>query len=112
HYLWPLLPFMLFFLLKGSPRWAISVLGVLYFWQGAFALSTTFRKQPEQQLPRETLAWISEHTPPHSCFLTPNGAVVSLYTGRPAYSLIKAHDAHDFHDQLAKLGVEYVLITP
>jgi len=112
HYLWPLLPFLLFFIVQGASRGMLWIMAALYLWQGMYALNAVFQKAATNQLPAKTLAWIATETPKDSYFLAPNASLITLYTGRCALALIRARNAEDFYGQLQHRGITHILVMP
>jgi hypothetical protein len=115
----PLLPFSLFFLVKGILRlperirsaapMALWLLVVWYAARTALGLS-----QMKTLCPRETFAWIENHTGPEERIASIAPATVFLYTGRQGLQgvdILSATPA-EFEQRLAGGKINYLLYLP
>lgn len=125
HYLWPLLPFVIFFgLVKAqsvvkrsilssyAATGVVAVLCLSYLHQDVFAVRSAWLPGFEERFPRETLEWIGQKSPERAFFLSPQASLVTLYTGRHAMTILGAKNAPDFHQKLLTAGITHIMIMP
>ncbi|OGR91622.1 MAG: hypothetical protein A2992_02070 [Elusimicrobia bacterium RIFCSPLOWO2_01_FULL_59_12] len=120
----PLIPFILFALLKGAERCitrfpktrigfaaAAGLLIASYISQNAQAVRGAWSSRDPYH-PAQTYRWIAGSTAPDAFLLTSGPAVVYLYTNRFTTLEAPARDAEGFYFQLLVQGIDYVLLNP
>jgi Dolichyl-phosphate-mannose-protein mannosyltransferase len=123
HYLYPILPFSLVFLVMGWNHWACR-LKLSHFWTlGAFAFlliryiycdvyAIPGVIQSAFQVPSQTYDWMHSHIIPTSLVYSPAAATVRLYTGCYAMYASPPPDMNSFQQKLLDRGITYVLDQP
>jgi len=124
HYLWPLLPFIVFAVIYAvetipgkrtrqlTGAFLLFVLFASYAWQIRHNFDPVFHPSPEDRLPTETFEWIRSHTSPDAFFLSPQAAPLTLYTGRHSLAFIGGADPDDFRYRLLAEGITHVAMSP
>jgi hypothetical protein len=123
HYLYPILPFLLVFLVAGAEHLRQEMSGPVavtlsvfvlvmgrYLYCDAYGIPSA--TNPPLRIAAQTYRWMRERLPPERFLFTPAAPTVRLYSGHYAYFASPPSDADELRFALLAKGTTHVLAQP